>query len=138
MRIRVMIVDDHPGMRMRLGRLLQQAPDIEVVGEAADGPSALHRVGRLDPDIMLLDIEMPGMSGIEVTRALRDQSSRVSVLAVSAHNDRHYIVRLLDSGAAGFIAKDDAPDALVEAVRQVARGRRGLVVNRQQAHSSRR
>jgi two-component system NarL family response regulator len=128
MGIRVLLVDDHAGVRSFIRSLLKKANDIEVVGEAQDGKQALLLTQQLNPDVMLLDIEMPGMTGIEVARNLRERQARVVVLAVSSYNDRHLIVRMLESGAAGYLVKDEVPNHLLTAIRDVAGGKRGWMV----------
>lgn len=128
MGIRVLLVDDHAGVRSFIRTLLKKATDIEVVGEAQDGSQALLLAQQLNPDVMLLDIEMPGMTGIDVARTLRDRKARVVVLAVSSYNDRHLIVRMLESGAAGYLVKDEVPNYLLTAIRDVAGGKRDWLV----------
>jgi DNA-binding NarL/FixJ family response regulator len=120
--IRVVVADDHPAVLASISDMLARAPDIEVVGQARDGVEALSEVRRSDPDVLLVDVEMPLMSGIEVARALAGNRSDVRVLAVSAYDDRHYIRGILQTGAAGYVAKDEAPERLVEAVRAVSNG----------------
>jgi len=126
-KIRVLLVDDHSVVRLGMRQLLSHAPDIEVVGEATNGDEALQMVQDLAPDVMLLDMEMPGTSGIEVANSLHDQGSMVHILAVSAHNERKYIESILKSGASGYLVKDEAPDAIVNAVRGVAKGEEGWI-----------
>jgi two-component system, NarL family, response regulator LiaR len=124
---RVLLVDDHPVVRAGIKNLLSQAPDIEVVGEASDGSDALKLVEELSPDILLLDMEMPGLSGNEVAQKLQSSGSSVRILALSAHDDKQYIQELLSNGAAGYLIKEEVPETIVEAVRGVARGERGWV-----------
>jgi two-component system, NarL family, response regulator LiaR len=124
---RVLLVDDHPVVRAGIKNLLSQAPDIEVVGEASDGSDALKLVEELSPDILLLDMEMPGLSGNEVAQKLQLSGSSVRILALSAHDDKQYIQELLSNGAAGYLIKEEVPETIVEAVRGVARGERGWV-----------
>jgi DNA-binding NarL/FixJ family response regulator len=123
--LRVVLTDDHPVLRSGIRALLEQDPGIEVVGEAGDGPAALELVEALEPDVLLLDMEMPGLSGVEVARQLMDRGSPVLVLALSAYDDEHYIRELLASGAAGYLTKDEAPESILEAVHGVARGEGG-------------
>lgn len=129
MSIRVLIVDDHAGVRKLLRTLLKKAADIEVIGEAQNGREAMSQVNRLKPDVMLLDIEMPGMTGIEVARELKAANSEVCILAISAYNNRQYIHHMLANGAAGYLVKDDVPANLIRAVREIAHGGRGWVVD---------
>lgn len=123
----VLLVDDHPVVRAGIRNLLERAPDISVVGEAANGTEALRMAQELDPDVMLLDMEMPGLNGSDVAHALQTAGARVRILALSAHDDRQYIQELLSNGAAGYLIKEEVPEAIVEAVRGVSRGERGWV-----------
>jgi len=120
--IKVVIVDDHPGVRAGIRRLLFHAKDIIVVGEGGDGVEAIRLARSQNPDIMLLDVELPVMRGEEVARRLRDTQPDVKILAVSSHNDRLYIQAMLENGALGYITKDEAPDLLLEAVYSIAKG----------------
>jgi DNA-binding NarL/FixJ family response regulator len=101
--------------------MLEKAPDIVVVGEASDGAGALSLVAELAPDILLLDVEMPGMTGVEVARRLQASGSPVRILALSAYDDAQYIAGLLASGAAAYLTKDQAIEMIVDAVRAVAK-----------------
>ncbi len=123
--IRVVVVDDHPIVRSGIRILIESAADIAVVGAGASGLEALELVARLQPDVLLLDMEMPDLSGVEVARKLRQDGSSVRVLALSAHDDEQYIVELLSIGAAGYLTKDEALETIVDAVRGVARGEEG-------------
>jgi DNA-binding NarL/FixJ family response regulator len=125
--IRVVVADDHPVAREGLRNLLEKAIDVEIVGEAKDGIEVLHLIEEKTPDVLLLDMEMPGMTGIEVARQLQTMNSSVRILALSAHADKEYIQGLLASGAAGYLTKEEAPQTIVEAVRGVTRGERGWV-----------
>jgi DNA-binding NarL/FixJ family response regulator len=120
--IRIVLADDHPVMRSGIRTLMEVEADFNVVGEAANGLEALRLVELLKPDVLLLDMEMPGLSGVEVARRIRDQGLPVYVLALSAYDDRAYITGLLESGASGYITKEKPPQMIVEAVRAVARG----------------
>jgi two-component system response regulator DegU len=128
--IRVVVADDHPAVLAGVSDMLNRAPDIDVVGRARDGLEALEQVRNVDPDVVLVDIEMPRMSGIEVTCRLAGADTEVRVLAISSYNDRYYIRGVLRNGAAGYIAKDEAPQRLVEAVRTVSDGVSGWVSRR--------
>ena len=123
--IRVILADDHPVVREGIRSLLDKAPDITVVAEASDGAEALRLAEGLTPDVLLLDMEMPGVTGVEVARRLRAAGSPVRVLALSAYDDEQYIFGLLEAGAAGYLLKDEAREGLVAAVRGVARGEMG-------------
>ena len=123
--LRVVLTDDHPVVRSGIRTLLEQAPDITVVGEADNGTEALRLVAMLQPDVLLLDMQMPGMDGVEVARQLKADGAPTFVLALSAYDDEHFIRELLACGAAGYLTKDEAPETIVEAVRGVARGEEG-------------
>ena len=127
---RVLLVDDHQVVRAGIRNLLERAPDIVVVGEASDGAEALRMVQELSPDVMLLDMEMPGLNGNEVASQLQQAGSPVRILALSAHDDKQYIQELLANGAAGYLIKEEVPEAIVEAVRGVSRGEQGWVSRR--------
>src|SRR5512144_580482 len=98
---RVVLADDHTVVRQGLKRLLNRAPDLEVIGEASDGLEAINSVQELHPDVLLLDIEMPVMDGIEVARRLQEMGIKVRILILSAYDDREYIRSLLDNGVSG-------------------------------------
>lgn len=124
---RVVLADDHDIVRQGLKRYLDRTPEIEVVGEASDGLEALQSVKELQPDVLLLDIEMPVMDGIEVARRLQEQNNKVRILVLSAYDDREYIRALLDIGVSGYLVKGEAPGKIVEAIRGVAQGQKGWV-----------
>ena len=127
---RVVLADDHTVVRTYIRKILQKAPDIEVVGEASNGVEAIHAVNQTAPDILLLDMEMPVLNGVEVARELHAARSPVRVLALSAYDDRQYILELLNNGAAGYLTKDEAPEYIVEAIHRVARGEKGWIGQR--------
>lgn len=120
MDIRVFLVDDHQLMRDSLRALLEQQPNMEVVGEAADGPAAVRRVRQCRPDVVVMDIGLPGLSGIEVTRRVVADIPDIRVLGLSVHSDRRYVSDMLEAGASGYVLKDDAFEDLVVAVKAVA------------------
>jgi two-component system response regulator DegU len=132
----VMIVDDHPVVRAGIRNLLEKAPDIIVAGEASNGSDALNQLKDHMPDVLLLDMEMPGMSGNEVAQVVQKAGMPVRILALSAHDDKQYIQELLSNGAAGYLVKEEVPEAIVEAVRGVARGEKGWVSRRVAAQIS--
>ncbi len=123
--IRIVLADDHPIVRDGVRLLLERDPELVVVGEAGDGEEALRLVAQLAPDVLILDMALPDMDGVEVARRLRAAGSPVRVLGLSAHDDEEYITGLLASGAAGYLTKDEARQRIVEAVRGVARGETG-------------
>lgn len=134
--IRVLLVDDHPVVRQGIRNLLESQEDIKIVGEASGGTEAIQMVKDLSPDVMLLDMEMPGIKGTQVARQIKDEGLRVRVLALSAHDDKQYIQELLSSGASGYLVKEEVPETIVEAVRGVAFGEQGWVSRRIAAQMS--
>jgi len=123
--IRVALADDHALFRAGVHMLLDGAEGIEVVGEAATGRAALDLVRERKPDVLLLDMEMPDMTGVEVARRLQATGAAVRILVLSAYDDEEYVSGLLDNGAAGYLTKEEVPERLVAAVRGVARGETG-------------
>lgn len=120
--IRVVVVDDHTLLRDGTRQILEAHPDLEVVGEAASGEVALALVNQLHPDVVLMDIRLPEMNGIEVTRQLTQDHPDVKVLIVSAYDEDEYVRSALEAGAAGYLSKTALGDELVQAVRTVAGG----------------
>ncbi|HEX2981184.1 MAG TPA: response regulator transcription factor [Anaerolineaceae bacterium] len=125
MPIRVILADDHPIVRTGIRNLLSKTEDIVIIGETGTGADAIRLVNELNPDVLLLDMEMPGLEGVDVARRLHSSKSSVRILALSAYDDRQYIQELLEQGASGYLTKDEAPDTIVDAVRGVARGEQG-------------
>jgi DNA-binding NarL/FixJ family response regulator len=125
-RIRVMVVDDHPVVRQGLRSLLSNYPDLLLVGEAEGSPSALDLAERVAPDVILLDIRMPGMSGVETARLLCRQCPRAKILMLTSFDDQEYVAGALQVGAHGYILKSASDEMLVSAVRAVYRGERVL------------
>jgi len=122
MRIRTLIVDDHGVLRAGLRALLASEADLEVVGEAADGDEALRMAGELSPEVVLMDITMPGMDGIEATRKLLAEMPSARVLLLTVHADSSLLREALQAGAAGYILKRAVESELINAIRAVARG----------------
>lgn len=123
--IRVVVADDHAFVRTSVRKLLDQEADMTVVGEARNGVEALELVKALQPDVLLLDMSMPGMRGEQVIRALKAERFPVSVLVLSSYRDRQYVQRTLASGVAGYVTKDQAPGSIIQAVRAVGQSARG-------------
>ncbi|MBO9624738.1 MAG: response regulator transcription factor [Microbacterium sp.] len=124
--IRLVIADDQALVRGALGALLDLEPDLQVVGMAADGAEALRLVAELAPDVCLMDVQMPGMDGVETTRMLRAANPRTRVLIVTTFARPGYLRSALDAGASGFIVKDTPAEKLADAVRRVHSGMRVL------------
>lgn len=123
--IRVVLADDHAMVRNSIRRLLSKASDIQVVGEASNGIEAIQTVNRLEPDVLLLDLEMPGLNGLEVLRSLQASHSPVRILVLSAYDDKQYVRELLNHGAAGYLTKDEAADCIIEAIKSIDSGEYG-------------
>ena len=122
MSVRVLLVDDQPLVRAGLRLLMSQAPDLEVVAEAGNGAEAVDLARRLRPDVVLMDIRMPGMDGIEATRLITGESGQVRVLVLTTFDEDDYVHGALRAGASGFLVKDMDLDDMVAAVRVVAAG----------------
>ncbi len=120
--MRLLVADDHGIMRGGLRLLLDRQPDMEVVAEAADGIEAVEMALRERPDICILDVSMPRMTGLEATVEIRAHAPEVAVLLLSMHDDERYLFEGLQAGAAGYVLKREADTALVDAVRAVSRG----------------
>jgi two-component system response regulator NreC len=120
--IRVLLADDHAILREGLRALLGRCDDIEVVGEAQDGSQALARVGQLRPDVVLMDIAMPGMNGIEATMHIAKEYPGTGVLILSQHDDERYVLPVLRAGAKGYVLKRAVSEELVAAIRTVHGG----------------
>ncbi len=121
--IRLLLVDDHKIVREALCSVLEREPDITVVGQAGDGEKALALVAELLPQVVLMDIAMPGMSGIEATRQIVAEFSGVNVLALSTYFDRRIVTQMLEAGAGGFVNKAAGRDELLQGIRAVVAGK---------------
>jgi DNA-binding NarL/FixJ family response regulator len=120
--IRVVLADDHNIVRAGLKEILSDTGDIEVVGEATDGHAVMARVRELEFDVLVLDLSMPGRSGIELIRQVKSEKPKLRVLVLSMHSEEQYAVRALRAGASGYLTKESAADQLVAAIRRVAGG----------------
>ena len=127
--IRLLLVDDHAVVRTGFRLLLQSTPEISVIGEADSGEAACQRYTELNPDVVVMDLAMPGMGGLEALRRIRAHHAQARVLALSAHDDPMHARRALQEGALGFLSKRSAPETLIEAVTAVAAGRRYIDTN---------
>lgn len=126
-KIRVVIADDHAIMRVGIRNILSRSARINIVGEASNGAEAITLVDELMPDVLVLDMEMPIMDGVEVARQLQASRSPVRILVLSAYDDRQYILEMLNMGAAGYLIKDEAPEVIVDAVLSIAQGEKGWI-----------
>jgi DNA-binding NarL/FixJ family response regulator len=124
---RVLIADDHGLLREGIKALLRAADDIEVVGEAEDGEEAIREVRRLGPDVVLMDVAMPGLGGLEAALMIRKEKPESRILVLTQYDDREYVSRFLKAGVSGYVLKKAAASELVAAIRAVRRG--GLVLD---------
>jgi DNA-binding NarL/FixJ family response regulator len=125
-KVTLLLAEDHHLVRQGLRTLLNTEPDFDVVGEVADGLEVTDQVERLKPDLLLLDVQMPGLDGLEVTRQVRQRVPATRILVLSMYANEAYVMRALLNGAAGYILKSATAEALAEAIRTVAAGRRYL------------
>ncbi|MBI4494884.1 MAG: response regulator transcription factor, partial [Chloroflexi bacterium] len=121
-RIRILLADDHAIVRAGLRLLLESQPDLEVVGEAADGHEALQRARELRPDVVVMDVAMPELNGLEATRRLKQEDPQAHVLALTMHEDERYFFEMLQAGASGYVVKGAPPGDLLQAIRSVHQG----------------
>lgn len=121
-KIKLMLADDHAVVRSGLRMLLDAQPDMEIIAEAESGADAVAKVQELRPDIVLMDVEMPGMNGIEATREIKESGVETAVLALTMYEDDQYFFEMLKAGASGYVPKRAAPDDLVNAIRTVSKG----------------
>lgn len=119
---RILVVDDHAIVRQGLKLLIDNQPDMMVVGEAADGKAALEQAQLVNPDIVVMDISMPGLNGLSATRILKERQPAVSVVALTRHDDDTYIEELLRAGASAYVLKHSPPNEFLNAIRAVAAG----------------
>jgi two-component system response regulator NreC len=124
--ITVLLADDHPVVRLGLRALLEAEPDFQLVGEAADGLEVLPLAERLQPEVLVLDLMMPGLGGLEITRRMTEQVPRTRVVILSMHANEAYVVEALRNGAAAYVLKGSHPAELIQAVRAVVAGERYL------------
>jgi len=120
--IRLLLVDDHEVVRAGLRMLFQAEADLEIVGEVGSGQEALQAARQLRPDVVIMDIAMPGMNGIEATRQIKEANPDTAVLALTMHDDEQYFFEMLQAGASGYVPKRAAPDDLISAIRVVSQG----------------
>jgi DNA-binding NarL/FixJ family response regulator len=122
--IKILIADDHPVVRKGLKDIIQATPDMTVSGEASDGQEVLENVRKIDFDVVVLDIAMPGRSGLDILKELKSGKPELPVLILSIHPEEQYAVRVLKAGASGYLTKDSAPDELITAIRKVSGGKK--------------
>ena len=120
--IRIVMADDHAIVREGLKRIVSELPDMQLVGEAADGTQVLKCVRELEFDLLVLDLSMPGRSGMELIRQIRSEKPRLRMLVLSMHQEQQYAVRAIRSGANGYLNKESATDQLAQAIRKIAGG----------------
>ncbi|MGD2244936.1 MAG: response regulator transcription factor [Candidatus Aminicenantes bacterium] len=120
--IKILIADDHPVVRKGLREIIEETSDIKVVEEASNGQEVLAKVFKKDFDVVLLDISMPGRSGLDILKELKSQRPKLTVLVLSIHPEEQYAVQVLKAGASGYLTKKSAPDELVTALRKVSSG----------------
>jgi DNA-binding NarL/FixJ family response regulator len=126
MTIKVLIADDHQLFREGLVNLLASAPDIEVIAQAKDGKDAIEKTYQLKPDVVLIDIGMPQMNGIDATRQLKKEMPEIKIIAVSMHSDRQYVKGILEAGADGYLLKNCTYHQLTDAIQSVFSGKKIL------------
>ena len=122
--INILIADDHTIVREGLKRILQQTEDIKRIDEASDGEEVIQKVGRTDYDLVLLDISLPGRSGLDILKQLKCMKPALPVLVLSMHPEEQYAIRSIRAGASGYLTKESASQELIEAIRKVAQGKR--------------
>lgn len=122
MPIKLVIADDHALLRQGIKNVLSLEPDLDVIGEAGDGEEAISKLESLKPDILLLDVNMPHMNGLEVTKRLKTAKSTVKIIILTIHDDENYVIEVIKSGADGYLLKDIEPGMLVKAIRLVYEG----------------
>jgi two-component system, NarL family, invasion response regulator UvrY len=121
--IRILIADDHPVVRQGLARILAEDPELTVAGEVGDGAEAVDKARRGGYDVILLDVSLPGMNGLEVLKQLRIDMPKLPVLMLSVHSEEEYAIRALKAGASGYLTKASAPEELVTAIKALAKGK---------------
>lgn len=126
MSVKILIADDHPIVRQGLRNLLENEPDIQVIGEAGNGIEAVEAVTALKPDILIVDIMMPGLNGLEVVRQAKLRFPALLIIVLSMHSNEAYVVEALRKGADGYVLKDTAPAELTQVVKEVRSGHRYL------------
>ena len=122
MTIRLLVVDDHAVVRSGLKMMLENERDVEIIGEAASASEAIEATLRLKPNVILMDIGLPDLSGIDATREIKKRSAEVAIVALTIHEDEEYFFKMLEAGASGYVPKRAAPEELITAIRAAATG----------------
>jgi len=122
MKISLLLVDDHAVVRTGLRMMLEGEDDIEIVGEAENASEALNQISLLEPQVVLMDIGLPDMSGIDATRKIKQLAPEIAIVALTIHEDEEYFFKMLDAGASGYVPKRAAPEELIKAIRVTAQG----------------
>jgi two-component system invasion response regulator UvrY len=122
--IKILIADDHAIVREGLKQILSETPDMVVTAEAANGTEALDRISKNDLDLVVLDIGMPGRSGLDILKEIKSQRPELPVLILSMYPEEQYAMRVLKAGASGYLTKESAPDELVNVIRQISQGKK--------------
>jgi two-component system, NarL family, response regulator NreC len=122
MTIRLLLVDDHAVVRSGLRMLLENERDVEIIGEVASASEAIEAAVQMKPDLILMDIGLPDLSGIDATREIKKRVSNVSIVALTIHEDEEYFFKMLEAGASGYVPKRAAPEELITAIRAAASG----------------
>lgn len=122
----IVLADDHPIVRQGLRALLEDEPGYKIIGEAEDGPATIELVERLKPDVLIVDVTMPGLNGLEVTRCVRRSAPKTQVVVLSTHSKESYVLEALRNGATAYVLKTAGTDSLLQAVRAAVNGQRYL------------
>jgi DNA-binding NarL/FixJ family response regulator len=122
--VKIILVDDHEIVRNGIKTLLESEPDLQVLGEAHDGIEALERIGSLQPDLLIMDIHMPRMNGIEATAKVKREHPKVKILILSMHDENEYIIRSVEAGADGYLLKDSSKQEFIKGIRTVMAGQK--------------
>lgn len=123
MGIKILIVDDHALLREGLIKILSLEEELEIIGEASKGEEAIDLARKLRPDIILMDINMPGINGIEATKVIKKELPQIGIIALTIHDDEEYIFELVRAGVPGYVLKDISPERLISAIKDVAQGK---------------